>query len=625
NIQFASRIEDSHEITYPGMKPHGHYCVPILLDDEVVGVLMLHLEEGHIPDPEEEATLTAVASGIALLIQRNQAKEEDEMRRRTLRSVYELALESGGSLRELCDTVAKSIAGLMGVPLVSIELLEGRTIKVLSMFLEGKLISPGEHPLEGHPCEKIYREKRALQFQGPLSELYPRISLFKEYELNTYLGVPVKNSWDEVIGFICVADKLGQAFQEEDLHILQIFARRLGNEFERESIQAQLFRSQKLEALGSLAGGIAHDFNNLLTVIQGFAELALMKLPEDHPVHRYLTEIHKASQKASILASQLLAFSRHKPARIAPLSLNQIITEMREMLTRTLGENISLHLELDPNLWTIKGDRSNVEQVIMNLVLNSRDAMPEGGDLLIRTENVSIDEMYAHSHPDARPGEFVCLSVQDTGTGMEKAVLERLFEPFFTTKEPGKGTGLGLSVVYGIVKAHDGWISVYSEPDKGSLFKIYLPAVLTEKELEGEETIIRAWAPRGYGQRILVVEDEEDVKEMVADVLRENGYTVFTASNAREALEIFEVEEGAIDLVFTDVILPDIHGPELVKRLMLRNPQLRVLFCSGYMQEHSEGREVQEKGLPFIQKPFSVLGMLQAVRNALESPPPSLE
>lgn len=385
-------------------------------------------------------------------------------------------------------------------------------------------------------------------------------------------------------------------------------------EEEKEKLQAQLLQAQKMEAIGTLAGGVAHDFNNLLTTIQGYTEIAMLDADQTEPLHKNLEQIHYAAERAAGLTRQLLLFSRKQPMELVAIQVNRTIEGLLKMLKRLIGEDIAIKTELEPDLWAVRADIGNIEQVFMNLAVNARDAMPEGGTLTIKTHKVTLDDEYCKMIPDARPGKFVCLSVADTGTGMDKAVLQRIFEPFFSTKEFGKGTGLGLAVVYGIVKQHEGWINVYSEPGQGSIFKVYLPACSVHLEDEPEEKVLLQKL-QGNGERILLVEDEEAVREFTSKVLRDNGYTVFEAADVKEALEIFEKENREFHLVFSDMVLPDKSGLQLVDQLLSVRPELLVLLSSGYSDDKSQWPIIREKGFRFLQKPYSIPELLKVVRE----------
>ncbi len=389
---------------------------------------------------------------------------------------------------------------------------------------------------------------------------------------------------------------------------------------EKERMEARLQKAQKMEAIGTLAGGVAHDFNNLLTAIQGFTEMATMQVDKADTLYRYLEQIRNASMRAASLTRQLLLFSRKQPMEFTLISINRTVEDLLKMLHRLIGEDIASNFDLQPDVWTVRADAGKIEQVIMNMVVNARDAMPKGGELTIKTKDVTLDEKDCKTIPESRPGKFVCLSFADTGVGMKKEVLNRIFEPFFTTKGPGVGTGLGLSSVYGIVKQHKGWINVYSKPRQGSTFKVYLPAFSIEPqdEVEEEETVL-LHEIQGRGERILLVEDEAQVREFATSVLRENGYVVFEAADVKEAIDIFETEKGDFHLVFSDVVLPDQSALELVDQLLSSKPELRVLLTSGYTDEKSRWSVIRQKGFRFLQKPYSILDLLQAVREVVES------
>lgn len=383
----------------------------------------------------------------------------------------------------------------------------------------------------------------------------------------------------------------------------------------RES-QEQLRQSQKLEGIGQLAGGIAHDFNNLLTVINGFTALAMKDLPPDGLIRSNLEEVKKAGERASALTRQLLAFSRKQVLQPEVLNLDSVVVEMEKMLRRVIGENIDLRAVLEPQLGNVKADPGQIEQIILNLIVNARDSMPNGGKVTIETDNVYLDEEYAKHHLGAHPGHYVMLAVSDTGTGMDEKTRARIFEPFFTTKELGKGTGLGLSTIYGIVKQSGGNIWVYSEVGRGTTFKIYLPRV-DEAAQECRRISAAEESVRGT-ETILLVEDEDMVRKLTQQILKASGYRVLEAANGGEALQFCERHDGPIDLLLTDVIMPEMSGRELAKRLHRNQPELRVLFMSGYTDDAIVHHGVLEEGANFIQKPFTPEVLATKVRDALE-------
>jgi PAS domain S-box-containing protein len=397
--------------------------------------------------------------------------------------------------------------------------------------------------------------------------------------------------------------------------IVQDFTARKRSEEEMNTLQERLRQSQKMEAVGQLAGGIAHDFNNLLMVIQGYAELALPRLTEQDPLKDDIQGIKEAAGRGAELTRQLLAFSRKQVMELKLLDLNSLIGESSAMLNRMIGEHIAVRTILAADLGAVRADPGQVVQVIMNLAVNARDAMPAGGTLTIETGNVELDEEYARSHPEVTPGQFVQLSVSDTGSGMTPGVRERVFEPFFTTKEMHRGTGLGLSTVYGIVKQSGGYIWVYSEPGQGATFKICFPRVGEPPgQLEGRPE--QQKIPYGDA-RILVTEDEQGVRILAERILSERGYRVISAASGADALRLCEGLQETIDLVLTDVVMPGMSGKELVRRLQFTRPGTKVIYMSGYAEDVITSHGVLEKGVNFIQKPFTMNELMRKVQEVL--------
>lgn len=384
---------------------------------------------------------------------------------------------------------------------------------------------------------------------------------------------------------------------------------------EQKRTEEQLQAALKMEAVGSLAGGIAHDFNNLLSVILNSATFVLEGLREGDPLREDVLEIQKAGKRAAALTRQLLAFSRRQVLEPRVLDPNETLAAMDSMLRRMVGEDVRFNQILAPDLGRVKVDPGQLEQVVMNLVSNSRDAMPEGGKLTIETANAELDEAYAQGHVTVKPGSYVRLAVSDTGCGMDEATRRRVFEPFFTTKEMGKGTGLGLSTVYGIVKQSGGYIWAYGEPGKGSTFKVYLPRVM--EELEAREEAVKPGEPPRGTETVLVVEDEEVVRTVVARMLRAAGYHVLTASNGGEGLLICEEHQEEIHLLITDVVMPRMSGSQLAERLQRLRPGLPVLYMSGYTDNSIVHHGVLDLGPSFIGKPFSGLDLRKKVQQAL--------
>jgi two-component system, cell cycle sensor histidine kinase and response regulator CckA len=386
----------------------------------------------------------------------------------------------------------------------------------------------------------------------------------------------------------------------------------------RLNLEAQLRQSQKMESVGQLAAGVAHDFNNMLTIIQGHAGMLLVKpnLPPD--LSESAQAVLFAAERAAGLTRQLLMFSRKNVMQSKLLDLREVVSHMTKMLQRLIGETISLQFRAPAEISLVQGDVGMIEQVVMNLAVNGRDAMPKGGTLSITTEQVVIDESQLHTHPDARLGEFVCVRVTDTGSGMDAATRDRIFEPFFTTKEVGKGTGLGLATVYGIMKQHDGWIEVVSEVGQGSTFSIFFPTRSKPVESRTEATA-PAPAVRGGKETILVVEDEPVLRELAQVILHDCGYKILEAKSGREALQLWERHQDGIDLLLTDMVMPEgVSGMDLAERLLAAKPDLKVIFASGYSMDDVGAAFVSKGRASFLQKPYTHLSLAKAVRDCLD-------
>ena len=388
---------------------------------------------------------------------------------------------------------------------------------------------------------------------------------------------------------------------------------------ERKALETQLQQSRKMEAVGRLAGGIAHDFNNLLTIISGYTELALSRPSLPGEVHADIERIENAAGRAAALVRQLLAFSRKQVLQPKILDMNKIVLNLDSLLRRLMDERIEMVTRVKDDLGKVKADPAQVEQVIMNLVVNARDAMPEGGRLVVETCNAELDQLYAVDHVTVKPGRYVMLAVSDNGVGMDRQTVAHIFEPFFTTKEAGRGTGLGLSTVYGIVKQSGGYIWVYSEPGKGSTFKVYLPRV--DEIPEAARAVQSPARPQRCTETILIVEDEEAVRELIQTVLTEKGYDVITSLDPQHAEQIAAGFPGEIHLLLTDVVMPGTSGRELAARISAGRRDMRVLFMSGYTDNVITSGGMLEEGLAFLQKPFSPAALVQKVREVLSQTP----
>jgi PAS domain S-box-containing protein len=386
---------------------------------------------------------------------------------------------------------------------------------------------------------------------------------------------------------------------------------------ERKHLENQFRQVQKMEAVGRLAGGVAHDFNNLLTIINGYSEIVLDRLKSNDSLRGYVGEIKKAGDRAASLTRQMLAFSRQQVLASRVLDLNSLVADVEKMLRRLIGEDIDFVIVRDPALGQVKADPGQIDQILMNLAVNARDAMPQGGKLLIETSNVELDDACARSHAVASPGRYVMLAVSDTGIGMDAETQACIFEPFFTTKEKGKGTGLGLAMVYGTVKQSGGYIFVYSEPGRGTTFKIYLPRV------DAPDESVQAPETRGRlvdgSETILLVEDEEALRDLAANILREHGYKVLESTSPEDALQISERHSEPIQLLLTDVVLPRMSGRQIAEHLAPLRPAMGVLYMSGYTDDSVVRHGVLEANTAFLQKPFTPASLARKVREVLDA------
>ena len=464
-------------------------------------------------------------------------------------------------------------------------------------------------------------------FDDPRMEVW-RVEARKR-ELGSVAAFPLEIE-GKVVGVLTLYAREANYFNREEIQLLERMAENLSfalESLQREDrrremegkvavLQDQLLQSQKMEAIGRLAGGVAHDFNNLLTVISTHSQLSIRELSQGDPLKESWEAVLKAAEKAAGLTRQLLAFSRRQIMAMKVLDFNILIQDLGKMLRRIIGEDVELIYTLEPNLGRVKADPGQIEQVILNLVVNARDAMPIGGRLRIATENVKLVEENLSTVPGLLPGLYVRLTVQDTGVGMTAEVREHIFEPFFTTKEKGKGTGLGLSTVYGIAQQSGGGIWVESTLGKGTRFEIYFPQVEEACSAEQEETILQE-LPRG-NETVLVVEDENDVRKMAVEILRRQRFTVLEAGHGEEAFGVCEGHHGPIHLLLTDVVMPKMHGPELARRMSYFYPEMKVLYMSGYNENPIFQEGILGPGTTLLQKPFSLEDLLGKVRAVLD-------
>ena len=563
------------------------------------------------------------------------ALHEARTRQARLESLVEISgeLSRAQSLDSLLGRIAEACGRLVNTDWAGFRLVDGDELVVAGTMHEGEdmplktRIKMGES-LAG----MVAATGRPLLLSNPAdhpSLLPEHAEAMRRHAYRGSLTVPAKIG-DRVVGVLSFLTRREEGFSTEDMAIATAFAShaaialenaRLLHESRRAydelaQTQGQLEQAQKMDAIGRLAGGVAHDFNNLLTVILGRTDIMLHPLPPEDPMRRGIELIRRTAVRAADLTRQLLAFSRKQVLEAVVLDLNAVTVDMKDMLGRLIGEDIALVTTPTPGLGRVKADRGQIEQVVMNLAVNARDAMPRGGHIVLETENVDLDGEYVRRHMGARPGPHVMLSVADSGVGIPREILPHIFEPFFTTKEHGKGTGLGLATVYGIVKQSGGYIEVDSEPDRGTTFRIYLPRV--DAPAPASERSSRPAAVAGGTETLLLVEDEEGVRELARDILRASGYTVIEARNGSEALVLSERHQGPLELLLTDVVMPRMSGRELAERLAPLRPSMGVLFMSGYTDDAVIRHGVLGADTAFLQKPFTPTMLLQRVRETLD-------
>ena len=400
--------------------------------------------------------------------------------------------------------------------------------------------------------------------------------------------------------------------------------RRLGREIQKRKwlenenvkIRDQLIQAQKVETIGVVAGGIAHDFNNLMTAILGVSTLALKETGSESILYRDLQEIRVAAGKAADLTRQLLLFSHEQPVKFKVVDVNRTVHDLRKILESLIGEDIQLQLDLDYSSGMVRGDKGSLEQMIINLAVNGRDALPHGGEINIRTQTVHLDNKTCRRYHYGRPGNYICIQVSDNGVGMPSQVRDKIFDPFFSTKSPGTGTGLGLSVVDQIIRKHKGWVHIDSIPGQGTAFFVFLP-MINCREYQYQDRSLSFDTHSGQGKRILLVEDEEGVREFACRALQRQGYSVTTAKSAKEAQHLFKREKGVFDLILSDVVLPDQSGVDLILKLKKQFPGVSVLLCSGHNDAKSQWTTIKKYGFPFLKKPFELNELLRSIQSAI--------
>ena len=573
-------LKDRGEIEQVGTPCPIWVGVPLKTPEETIGVLVLqHYEDPKAYTPEDVEFLVSVGNEIAIVIERKRKEEEILFQKTRFQSLFDNS-PVGVVMLDAQDRIIRINQAFELIFGYSIEEIQGRIINDL-------VVPPNLRPEADH------------------------------LSANTQTGMPVETETTRIRkdGSPIHVHVFGVPFMSQGRQS-GIFAMYV-DVSKSKNLEDQLRQAQKMEAIGRLAGGIAHDFNNLLTSILGYGQLAMGRLDEKDPLKNHVQEIIKAGERAAGLTNQLLAFSRKQVLEPVILNLNSVVADMDKMLRRLIGEDVELITHLDSQIGSVRADPGQMSQVIMNLAVNSRDAMPQGGKLIIETSSTDLDEAYVKQRPGMTAGPYIMLAVTDTGCGMDPETLSQMFEPFFTTKEAGKGTGLGLSTVYGIVKQSNGHIWAYSELGRGSCIKIYLPRVET---VAAQTTPSEDVVPKGTGT-ILVVEDEDAVRNMIHNTLQVNGYMLLEAPSGMEALELSQKYKGKIDLLLTDVVMPQMSGMQLAEQLSASRPEMKVVFMSGYTEDGIIQMAEMKANLHFLQKPFSLNRLLSKIQGALHGAP----
>jgi signal transduction histidine kinase/ActR/RegA family two-component response regulator len=634
-------VADPRTVNVEWMRQEGYVSlvsIPLLVRDRLVGMLTLLTRQRHRFRKGELEILTSFGSQAAIAIENARLFGDSTARQARLEALLEVNRELSRiqPVDSLLERIAETCGHLLDSDMVGIRVVEGDELVVRATWGDAKELVPTTRLKIGESLTGIAAViGEPLLVTDPAND--PRLipahrEAYRRLGVRAFLAAPVKVG-DRVEGVLTVRTRRPEGYSDEDLAVATAFASQAATALENARLyqqaqqayeelkqtQDQLMQAQKMEAVGRLAGGIAHDFNNLLMVVMGRSQLMMRRLQAENPLRRDLGLIDTAMQRAADLTRQLLAFGRKQVLQPKVLDLNSVVANIDPMLRRLIGEDIELLTVSDPTLGPVKADPAQLEQVLLNLAINARDAMPQGGRLTIETANVHLDAAYARRRPGISPGPHVMLAVSDTGCGMDAETQARLFEPFFTTKGPGKGTGLGLSTVYGIVKQSGGNIWVYSEPGRGTAFKIYLPRVEEPVELEEVQPAPEAARPSKASKTILLVEDEDGVRELVRDVLQEHRYTVLEAREAGEAIQLSSRHPGPIHLLLTDVVMPQISGRALAERLAPLRPEMKVLYMSGYTENAIVHHGVLDQGTAFLQKPFTAETLAQKVREVLET------
>ncbi len=560
--------------------PDGHFpvrrflSVPAMVGDQIQGLVSVANAERDYT-PEDQSLLERLAGLFALAVQH---RDHDQKVLR-VKQEWEMTFDAIGDI--VC--------------------LQDRDMRIMRVNrATAKLFGKEPEELIGHPCYTLFHDGEkpceGCPIDTVLATSCPHFAIVEHPKFNKFFEVtlsPILNNQGETTGYAHFA---------KDITGLK-------------KLELQLREALKMEAVGRLAGGVAHDFNNVLTVISGYLGIAMAQLDQESPLKESLTEVEKAARRAANLVRQLLLFSRRQPMQFVPINFNVALQELLKMLHRFIGENIAIEMALADDLWPLKGDAGTVDQIVMNLAVNARDAMPTGGTLTIETKNVVVDEAFCVGRLYARPGRFVRLSISDTGCGMDQETMGHIFEPFFTTKEAGKGTGLGLAVVYGIVTEHHGWINCYSQPDQGTVFHVYLPAANVAASAGAVVDDHDLASFQGKGQRVLVVEDEETILNFGIWALSHNGYQVSSAKSVAEAMAVMGRERVPFDMLFADVVLPDGYGTDLAESITALHPEIGIVLTSGYPDKQGQWPRIRKHNWTFIQKPYEVSELLMVLQK----------
>jgi signal transduction histidine kinase/CheY-like chemotaxis protein len=618
-------------------------ALPLLVQERVVGALGVGRVAGDDFDAEEIRLAQAFADQAAVALENARLYEQQVGLLGALRSRQarlEALLEVGRQLariqpvESLLGRIAEACAHLFNSSSVAFRLMEGEDLVLCGSWGDTEdLLSTSRLGIGESLTGQVALTGAPVVVANAIDD--PRLSpshreSYRRLGLRAFLGVPVK-AGEDVVGVLTIRSVREEGFSPDDVELATVFASQAAIALENSRLyqktqrtfdelsqaQDQLAQARKMEAVGLLAGGVAHDFNNMLMVMLGRSDLLLRRLPAGDPMRRDLDLIRSTGQRAADLTRQLLAFSRKQVLEPRVLNLNAVVGELAPMLERLIGENIELRTELPAGLGDVRADRGQMEQVIMNLVVNARDAMPRGGQLTLETANLDLDATTVRGRVGMRPGPHVLLAITDSGVGMNEATRARIFEPFFTTKAFGEGTGLGLATVHGIVNQSGGTIWVYSEPGRGTTFKIYLPRV-TEAVPDAPGGPVSTETPRG-SETILLVEDQGDVRDFARDVLEAQGYEVLLAGNGAEALEVAHAHGGRIHLLVTDVVMPRMSGRELAERLVKLRPDVSVLYMSGYPDRAVVDHGILGPGVTFLQKPVATDALARKVRELMDA------